>query len=73
MWKAFIESSGGQVHEDFPVNTLAHVSMGYSAGSIKKAVEFVLSPYRIGQLLERPLRMSEFIGPLSRCANTLDD
>jgi hypothetical protein len=47
--------------------------MGYSAGSIKKAVEFVLSPYRIGQLLERPLRMSEFIGPLSRCANTLDD
>ena len=73
MWRAFIEQCGGTVHENFPVNTLAHVSMGYSAGSIKKACEFVLTPFRKERLEERPLRMTEFIGPLSMCMNTLDD
>ena len=46
------------------------MSRGYSAGSIKKTVEFVLTPFRKDKLVERPLKLSEFIGPLSQCANT---
>ena len=47
--------------------------MGYSAGSIRKTVEFVLTPFRRSKLDERPLKMTEFIGPLSQCANTMED
>lgn len=46
MWKTFIEQCGGQVSSDFPLHTLAHISLGYSAGSIRKTCEFVLTPYR---------------------------
>jgi len=73
MWKAFIEDCGGKILHDFPLNTLAHISMGYSAGSIRKTVEFVLTPYRRSKLDDRPLKMTEFIGPLSQCANTMED
>jgi len=34
MWKTFIESRGGKLKADFPLSTLAHISAGYSAGSI---------------------------------------
>jgi len=70
MWKVFIELKKGWLPADFPLNTLAHMSVGYSAGSIKKTVEFVLTPFRKEKLVERPLKLSEFIGPLSQCANT---
>ena len=73
MWRKFIELRGGTFDKDFPFNTLAHVSMGYSAGSIKKAVDFVMTPFRVTAIEERPLRMTEFIGPLSMCMNTMDD
>ena len=46
--------------------------MGYSAGSIKKTAEFVLTPFRMSKLETRPLKLTEFIGPLSQCANTMD-
>jgi len=36
MWKTFIANAGGKLKADFPVSTLAHISDGYSAGSIKK-------------------------------------
>ena len=39
MWKTFIENAGGNLRQDFPLSTLAHISDGYSAGSIKKTVE----------------------------------
>jgi hypothetical protein len=49
------------------------MSKGYSAGSIKKTVEFVLTPYRRDKLVTRPLKLSEFIGPLSQCAITTNE
>ena len=50
---------------EFPLSTLAHISEGYSAGSIKKTCEIVLTEFRKSKLLQRPLAISEFIGPLS--------
>lgn len=73
LWKTFIEQCGGRVSADFPLHTLAHISLGYSAGSIRKTCEFVLTPYRKMKIDQRPLKLTEFIGPLSQCANTMDD
>jgi AAA+ superfamily predicted ATPase len=73
MWKNFIESSGGKLPQDFPVSTIAHISSGYSAGSIKQTVEKVLTDYRIKHQDHNPLTLAEFVGPLSQCNNTMDD
>ena len=73
MWKTFIEQNGGRLSLDFPLSTLAHISAGYSAGSIKKTCENVLTSFRKQKMDQRPLALPEFIGPLSLCANTMDD
>lgn len=44
------------------------MSIGYSAGAIRKASEFVLTKFRKSKLDQRPLKVSEFIGPLSQSA-----
>jgi SpoVK/Ycf46/Vps4 family AAA+-type ATPase len=47
MWKNFINTFKGHIRADFPLSTLAHISAGYSAGSIKKTCEKVLTEYRV--------------------------
>ena len=71
MWKTFIEQLGGKLRPDFPLSTLAHISHGYSSGSIRKTCEKVLTQYRKKHMEQRPLTLQEFIGPLSLCANTM--
>ena len=61
------------MNTDFPLSTLSHISHGYSAGSIKKTCETVLTKYRIEALDQRPLILPEFIGPLSICHNVMDE
>ena len=73
MWRTFIQSTGAEVKADFQLSTLAHISEGYSAGSIKRTCENVLSRYRRDRLDERPLSIAEFVGPLSLCGCTMDD
>ena len=73
MWKSFVENGGGKLKQEFPLSTLAHISSGYSAGSIKQTVEKVLTEYRIKHQDHNPLMLPEFIGPLSQCSNTMDD
>ena len=73
MWKNFIEKAGGELKSDFPISTLAHISDGYSAGSIKKTCENVLTIFRKSKLEQRPLTLAEFIGPLSLCSCTMQD
>jgi SpoVK/Ycf46/Vps4 family AAA+-type ATPase len=73
MWKTFITELGGKLKTDFPLSTLAHISAGYSAGSIKRTCENVLTEFRRGKMEQRPLALAEFIGPLSLCAATMDD
>jgi SpoVK/Ycf46/Vps4 family AAA+-type ATPase len=46
MWKTFIHELGGFLKNEFPLSTLAHISAGYSAGSIKKTCENVLTEFR---------------------------
>jgi len=71
MWKTFIERVIKQkIKSDFPLSTLSHISEGYSAGSIKKTCETVLTEFRVSKLEERELNLNEFIGPLSLCAVT---
>jgi IQ and AAA domain-containing protein len=68
MWRTFIENLAKQrMMQEFPLSTLAHISDGYSAGSIKRTCETVLSDFRVSKLDERPLEIKEFIGPLSYC------
>jgi len=55
---------------EFPLSTLAHISEGYSAGSIKKTCENVLTDFRKTKLEVRPLAVTEFIGPLALCGYT---
>lgn len=73
MWKTFIDRSEGKLTADFPLSTLAHISAGYSAGSIKKTCESVLTKFRRTKLDVRPLALQEFIGPLSLCSQTMAD
>jgi hypothetical protein len=73
MWKTFIENGGGIIKSEFPLSTLAHISNGFSAGSIKQTVDSVLTKYRVHTQKERPLTLPEFIGPLSLCASTMQD
>lgn len=73
MWKHFVHEHSGKLKSDFPLSTLAHISAGYSAGSIKKTVENVLTEFRKSKMEQRPLSLAEFIGPLSLCINTMDD
>ena len=46
MWRTFITNAGGVLKPNFPLSTLAHISDGYSAGSIKKTCENVLTNFR---------------------------
>ena len=55
MWKTFIERYGGSLKTEFPLSTLAQISLGYSAGSIKKTCEKVLTDFRVNSLEQRPL------------------
>ncbi len=73
MWKTFIEDMGGKLKPQFPLSTLAHISAGYSSGSIKKTCEKVLTDYRKQHQETRPLTLPEFIGPLSLTGNTMDE
>lgn len=73
MWKTFILEFGGQIGTDFPLQTLASVSYGYSTGSIRSAVEFVLTADRVAKLDHRPLKVSEFIGRLGSCSYTHEE
>jgi len=50
MWKQFISDCGGKLRADFPLSTLAHISAGFSAGSIKKTVENVMTDFRKGKM-----------------------
>jgi len=73
LWTRFMEAAA-QKHgasldpTKISISTLARVSDGYSAGSIKQTVDRVLTARRVQQIKNRPLKVQEFVGPLSRTA-----
>lgn len=48
------------------LSTLAHISEGYTAGSIKCSVRTTLTPRRVQRITKRPLVSSEFLGVLAQ-------
>lgn len=48
------------------LSTLAHISEGYTAGSIYRAVKTTLTPRRVHRIAKRPLLSSEFLGVLAQ-------
>jgi len=64
------ESQPIELPEEFDFSTLAHISQGYSAGSVRKAVKQTLTRRRVDRLEKRPLKEKEFITALSRCPIT---
>ena len=73
MWKNFIERHEGKLGVDFPLSTLAHISAGYAAGAIHRTVKLVMSKHRVIRQDIRPLKIQEFVGPLSYCECTMND
>jgi len=68
LWQRFMEQHGVFVDPMKLNSTLASVSEGYSTGSVKQTVDRVLTARRVQQLKNRPLKVQEFLGPLSRTA-----
>jgi len=69
LWEKFMEAHGVLVDRMMvDISTLAQVSEQYSAGSIRQTVDRVLTARRVQQLKNRPLKVLEFLGPLSRTA-----
>ena len=74
LWKHFVKKSlntdGGkrEVPDNFDISSLAHISEGYSAGAIFKAVRQTLTSRRVQSIDggKRPLTESEFINTLAR-------
>ena len=73
MWRNFIERYGGKLVIDFPLSTLSHISAGYAAGAIHRTVKLVLTAHRVANLDRRPLKIQDFVGPLSYCECTMND
>ena len=74
LWKHFVKKclngEGGkkEVPDNFDISSLAHISEGYSAGAIYKAVRQTLTPRRVQSIEggKRPLTETEFINALAR-------
>jgi len=65
-----LEKSGAIITPALRLTVLAEISLGYTPGSIKKAIDTVLTLRRKYQLEKRPLRIQEFLGPLSKTEMT---
>jgi SpoVK/Ycf46/Vps4 family AAA+-type ATPase len=64
---------GAVLPDDFDVSSLAHISIGYTAGSIVQAVKSTLTERRLERLDRRPLEEGEFVPALSRTPRTYRD
>ncbi|NXY42966.1 DRC11 protein, partial [Ceuthmochares aereus] len=66
LWKHIIWQHGGEITNSLNLSSLTKVSDGFTQGDITWAVKTVLSELRLLQMSRRPLRASEFIGPLAK-------
>lgn len=70
LFKTFLSQQKVTIPENFPVNTVAHITEGWSAGSFKMAIQKVLTDRRMLKINEEPIKLAEFIGPLSNAPFT---
>ncbi|XP_069716596.1 dynein regulatory complex protein 11 [Phaenicophaeus curvirostris] len=66
LWKHIIWQHGGEITDSLDLSALTKVSDGFTQGDIIQAVQTVLSELRLLQMKRKPLRASEFIGPLAK-------
>jgi len=59
-----LNKHGADLKTEFRLDTLADITVGYTGGSIKQAVDYVLTKRRLNLITKMPLRMSEFVDPL---------
>lgn len=64
----FIEEKNVRLEPNFPLNTLAHLTEGYTAGSFKEIIDRILTTERIKKIPDEPLKIDEFIPRLARSA-----
>ncbi len=53
IWEKTIHNLGGELTHSFPISTLAHITEGYTAGSVKLSCEKVLTEQRKKAVLSR--------------------
>ncbi|RLO02563.1 hypothetical protein DYB28_014069, partial [Aphanomyces astaci] len=70
---AWSNRSPPRIPDELDTSTLAHISEGFSSGSIRRAVENTLSARRVERMEKRPLKEDEFIGALARQTATFAD
>lgn len=70
LFKHFIEAKGVEIPENFSEATIAHITDGFSAGSFQIAVDKVLTTRRLMRIKDEPIKVSEFIGPISNTHST---
>lgn len=69
LWRELITAKGGLItkwSDRFNLSGLSKVSDGYTAGSIRNAVELTLTERRLIQQSTKPLKPVEFIGALAK-------
>ena len=66
LWPMIMERYGAKIDHTFDLSTLAHVSSGYSAGTIDRVCQSLLKPRRIQKLKEKPLTVNEIIYTFSK-------
>jgi len=66
-------AGGGKLTTAFDLNTLAHMTERYPAGSYQYAIEKVLTTRRKNKLDKKPLTVNEFLAPLSSSYCLYDD
>lgn len=62
----YFEEKKVKLEQNFPLSTLAHISDGYTAGAFRTVFDKVLTAERIKRLGEEPLKIDEFITPLTK-------
>ncbi|KAK9817170.1 hypothetical protein WJX72_010626 [[Myrmecia] bisecta] len=73
IWAGLIERHGGKLPYEFDLSTLAHISDGYSSGTIDQVVRSMLTPRRLTRLSEQPLTIAEVLQWLCRAEPTPPD
>jgi len=58
------------IPENFPISTIAQISEGYTYGGFKMCMNKVLTERRMLRIKDEPIKLSEFVGPLSSSYTT---
>ncbi|DBA81732.1 hypothetical protein WJX77_003084 [Trebouxia sp. C0004] len=73
IWPGVIQRHGGEIDAKFDISTLAHISDGYSSGTIDQVVRSMITPRRLGRMPATNLSIAEALQWLCRAEPTSKD